>query len=926
MSHFSLKTRKTVFGSITLILLALTGLLSYVLSQPIHVHAQPVQPHFNHFLSTHYAGDSQYDDNNSGAGPNAELYGDRAYPNTSVAYPQTIGAYDAFKAVAKRPWGNQQGVWQQVGPVTGNVPPQVTYTGNTTTASGRVTAIAVANNCNQVFCRVWVGAAGGGIWSTNHGLSPNPEWISVSNGIASTAIGAIVIDPTDASGHTLYAGTGEQNGASDSEAGVGLYKSTDFGKSWTLVPGSVDVAKNRAIGAIAIDPNDPNHIYIGTSVARHGASAVNGGRFTPPDAPKVGLYESTDGGATFTLAFSKDTDTVNPGSPNGSDFFRGGVSKIMFATSGLAPVLYFSMFDYGLYRSTSAGTFEQVFASAGGGTVANSGGARTEFALAPNKGKLRIYVGDTDGTTSNLYRVDDANVPASTLTDGTHNVGWTALSSATKGTAGYGSYNFCETQCSYDMWVASPVGQPDTVWIGGSMNYDEIFTLHPPSNGRAVLRSTDAGMNFTDMTNDAQATPQGMHPDQHAFAFAPGNPTIAFLGSDGGLVRTSGNLVDTSSSCDSRGLTGADITDCKSWLKAVPTQIYSLNAGLATIQFQSITINPQDPNTIIGGSQDNGTWSYDPTSKTWTEAVGGDGGQSAIDVANPNIRMHTYYGPNGDINFKGSDPTGWDSVTDPLSASKEAASFYIPLLSDPKVGGTMFAGLEHIWRTTDNGGSQAYLDQHCNEFTGDFSVPCGDWVALGTATLTSSTYGTDRAGSYIAAATRAASDTGTMWAATRFGRLFISTNVDASDPTKVSFTRLDTPAQPSRFISGIAVDPTNPDHAFVTYSGYQAYTPTTPGHVFDVTYNPATGTATWKDISYNLGDAPITGVAYDDHNGDLYIASDFGVAILRAGDHDWNPAASGLPVVAVYSLSISSSGRVLYAATHGRGAWRLNLS
>ncbi len=109
---------------------------------------------------------------------------------------------------------------------------------------------------------------------------------------------------------------------------VGLYKSTDFGKSWTLVPGSVaatapcasgtgscPVAVGRSIGAIAVDPANPNHIFIGTDVARHGSSSVNGGRFTPPGAAQVGLYESTDGGATFSAAFILAQDTVNPGNP-----------------------------------------------------------------------------------------------------------------------------------------------------------------------------------------------------------------------------------------------------------------------------------------------------------------------------------------------------------------------------------------------------------------------------------------------------------------------------------------------------------------------------------------------------------------------------------------------------------------------------------
>ena len=932
MFRFTLRTRTTFMSLIILSVLALTVISTYLLP----ARAMPVQAHFNHFLSTNYNSDGQYDDNNPTPGVlstnlTQEQNGNLAYPYTAVSYDQTIGAYNAYQTLSQHHTYALDGrAWHLIGPSTGNVPTQVTYTGSASTASGRVTAIAVGSPCDANLCRLWVGAAGGGIWEADNGLATKPDWHSSSDGLASNAIGSIVIDPNDPSGKTLYVGTGEQNGSSDSEAGVGLYRSTDYGQSWSLVRGSVAVAKDRAIGAIAIDPINPFHIYIGTAVARHGASAVNGGRFTPPDAPQVGLYESTDGGKTFTLAFSKPSDVVDPTSPNGSDFFRGGVTKIAFdstgLTGGLSSRLYFSMYDYGLFRRVENGTFEQIFASAGGGTVANSAGARTEFALAPNGGKLRIYVGDTDGTVADFYRVDDANVPAATLTDGTHNAGWLKLSNSTKGTPGYASYNYCDPQCSYDMPIASPPGQPDTIWIGGSMQYPEIFTATPPSNGRAVQRSTDAGADFTDMTNDAQTTPQGMHPDQHVITFAPGHPDIAFLGSDGGLVRTSGSFADTSSTCASRGISGADLTDCQNWLKAVPTQIFSLNAGLATIQFQSIAVNPQQPLTdIIGGSQDNGTWSYSTNPTNWFESVGGDGGQSAIDVGNPNIRMHTYYGPNGDVNFKGTDPTGWDAFSDPLVASKEAASFYIPLIADPKISGTMYAGLEHIWRTVDSGGPQAYLDQHCNELTGDFKSPCGDWVPLGNATLTSASYGSDRVGSYVVVISRAASDASTLWAATRFGRLFISTNA-AAPAANVTFTRLDTAAQPNRFISGIAVDPANPNHAFVTYSGYNAYTPTTTGHVFDVVYDPTTGKATWKDLSYDLGDLPITSVAYDDQQGNLFIATDFGVAVLPNGSTYWELAAPGLPTVAVYSLTISTSGRVLYAATHGRGAWRVLLN
>ncbi len=940
MSRLTLKARYSIICSAFLAFaLIITGIISYTLPAARHAHAAPAQRMFNHFLATHYNDDGQYDDNSGPgsliSGPAQEQYYDRAYPHSAISYNQSINAYNAFQVVSRQPMVTQGQSWHLVGPTTGTVPGAVTYTGRGTVVSGRITVITIANNCDQKLCRVWVGAAGGGIWETDNALAPVPNWRASSNGLASNAIGSIALNPNDASGATLYAGTGEANGSSDSEAGVGLFKSTNFGKNWRLLPGSVAAAKDRSIGAIAVDPTNPNHIFIGTDVARHGASSVNGGRFTPPDAPQVGLYESTDGGATFKLVFSKTSDPVNPGSPNGSDFFRGGITRIAFYTNGPGAArqqLYFSMSDYGLFRESANGTFEQVFASAGGGAVANSGGARTEFALAPDGGKLRIYVGDTDGNTADLYRVDDANVPATRLTDGSKNAGWLKLSNSIKGTPGFAAYNYCNPQCSYDMPIASPPRHPDTVWIGGSMQYSEIFTANPPSNGRAVQRSTDAGVSFTDMTDDMQSPPQGMHPDQHAIAFAPGNPDIAFLGSDGGLVRTSGGFSDASGGCASRGLTGADLTDCQSWLKAVPTQIFSLNSGLATVQFQSLAINPQHPKTdLIGGSQDNGTWSYNqkPTSagSNWFESVGGDGGQSLIDTGNPNIRMHTYYGPNGDVNFKGSDPTGWDFIADPLANSKESASFYIPLIAAPGVSGTMFTGLEHVWRTNDSGGPRAYLDQHCNELTGDFKSTCGDWVPLGSDSLTSTTFGTDKGGpgSYVVALSQTHSNENILWAATRFGRLFISTNADAP-ATSVSFTRIDTAAQPNRFISGIAVDPKNPYHAFVSFSGYSAYTPTTPGHVFDVTFDPASRKATWKDISYDLGDAPITGIAFDDATGDLYMSTDFGVSLLRVNSTSWATAAAGLPMVAVYSLTISSSARVLYAATHGRGAWRLNLN
>jgi hypothetical protein len=203
---------------------------------------------------------------------------------------------------------------------------------------------------------------------------------------------------------------------------------------------------------------------------------------------------------------------------------------------------------------------------------------------------------------------------------------------------------------------------------------------------------------------------------------------------------------------------------------------------------------------------------------------------------------------------------------------------------------------------------------------------CGDWQELGAHPLTASFWGS-RTGGAVAAVERTAADTSTAWAATTTGRVFISRNADANAAATVSWTRLDDDAvTPNRFVSSIYVDPANGSHAFISYSGYTMKTPATPGHVFEVTYNPATGTSTWVDRSYHLNDIPVNDLVRDDVTGDLYAATDFGVLRLAAGTTTWTGAASGMPNVEVSGLTIVPRQRLLYAASHGLGAWRLTLN
>ncbi len=894
-------------------------------------------------------------------GPNAfalESIRNRAYPGTDIPMAYSQAARQSMARVHAESMAGMRGPivsshWTALGPTVALYPALLGRTGAAYVASGRISALAISPVCTTVRCRLYVGAAGGGVWRTDKALSNTPAWTQITDDSFSTnAIGTITIDPSDRTGNTLWVGTGEPNASGDSGAGQGIYKSIDGGDSWSFVAGST-FAINRSISNIAIDPSSPNTIYVGTTRGVRGVSAVGGATGNPPagTGQPVGLYKSTDGGLTFTEVF-------DPASITG---FSEGVNAVALDPSN-PKVVYASAFGLGVFRSApyeKAGAFQQVFVSLGYVPTQGDFFARTAIALTTKGGKTRMYVGDGGGAGgapfqpgAAVWRNDNMNQPASVLVSGsTNGPSWKSLTSSNVADPGYATYNYCTGQCWYDNAIFTPAGHPDTVVVIGSFLYGEAGGV---SNARGVLRSTTAGdpdpahnnRTFTDLTFDATSsrTPNSIHPDQHALVFKPGNPNVWFEGSDGGLVRSSGSYADVSSQCATRLLDPDNTLACQRLLSAVPTTLTSLNSGLNTLQFQSLSINPKKPTAeLMGGTQDNGTFRYQGTN-VWPQVIGGDGGQSGFNASNPNTRFHTYYAPQIDVNFRATNSLGWDWVSDRLfAAPAEGWSFYVPIIADPTVAkaGTMFVGLQGIWRTTDNGGPQAYLDLHCNEFTGDFTVSCGDWAELSSPTglsdpqgdLTSTFYGIDKPGGVVGNIARTLADTSTLWGATTTGRVFISKNADSvsstpgADGSAVTYTRLDSlsVASPQRFVSGIVVDPANTNHAWISYSGYNTKTPTTPGHVFDVTYDPVAGTATWINIDGSLGDVPVTALVRDDKTGDLYSGNDFGVLRLPKGTGTWQIPATGLPSVEVPSLVISPSARVLYAATHGRGAYVLPL-
>lgn len=824
----------------------------------------------------------------------AEQAGIRAYPADAVPFSATLNSIATAKKLGKKAKG--PGSWESIGPQQAKYPAlldQFLAGGKEYTASGRVTALAIGGCKKDNKCSLYLGAAGGGVWVADKATDGggNVHWQYKSGSFGTNAIGALLVDPADPSGNTVYAGTGEPNASGDSEAGLGIYKSTDGGDTWTFVPGS-EVFRDRAIGALAFDKN--HNLLVGLASAIRGVASVTGGAVgcpTPSGCAVRGLYRQT--GSTFTQIFATGTR---------------GVTDVELDPSN-SDIIYIASFQQGVLRSVDNGaTWTQIKTPLNAGQNTD----RAQFSLGKlPSGFTRMYVGiGNNGTnTARFYRTDDA-AGAAVFTDMT-----------TSQNAGY-----CTGQCWYDNVVYSPSEDANVVYLGGSFDYGNV---NGANNGRAVLMSTDGGVTFTDVTRD-KGNDGWLHPDQHALVTVPGNPLQWIAGDDGGVVRSNGKYVDGSAQCSSRGLSPAGLASCQALLSSIPDQATVLNKGLVTLQFQSLSVDPKHPqNSLMGGTQDNGTFEYKGSSDVWPQIIYGDGGQSGWNAADSKLRFNTFTGQASDVNFRDGNPAYWVIATGPIVSSPEGAYFYPPIIADPSVAqaGSIFQGSQSVWRTQDWGGNQAYLEANCPEFTTSAANPaCGDFVQIGppgATDLTAAVYG-DRAGAFVAAIERAPSNTGTMWVATGTGRVFITDN--ANDPAaSVAWTRLDTSAanDPQRFISSIYIDPANPNHAWVSYSGYNINTPGTPGHVFEVTRTGAT--ATWTDLTYDLADLPVTDLVRDDVTGDLYAATDFGVMRLPDGATSWQPAGTGMPMVEVAGLTIVPSKRVLYAATHGMAAWALDL-
>ncbi len=304
-------------------------------------------------------------------GTGAQDWIEHSTPGLDIPYSAFAGARRDWLGLKARP-AVGGGAWTPLGPVYGKgadnpFRDRTVYNAGTDNFSGRSIAAAIDPNCVLGNCRLWLANANGGVWMTRDVLAAEPAWEFVSHTFEHNNVAEIILDPNDPSADTLWAGTGEPNACgSGCTAGVGLYKSSNGGKSWKGPIGSAQFA-GRAVGSIAVQPGNPDVVFAASGRGVLGVSntCCGGVDALIPGAPHFGLYRSVDGGSNWQL--------VNQGAPalctastpdevslNLTPCAPRGARRVMFDPVDPNTV-YVSFLSRGIWRSRDLGnTWEQI--------------------------------------------------------------------------------------------------------------------------------------------------------------------------------------------------------------------------------------------------------------------------------------------------------------------------------------------------------------------------------------------------------------------------------------------------------------------------------------------------------------------------------------------------------------------------------------
>ena len=239
-------------------------------------------------------------------------------------------------------------------------------------------SFAVAGNAGQPDT-FYFGSVGGGVWKTENA---GRTWFPISDqGIPIGSIGAIAVAPSNAS--VIYVGTGETDIRSQHSYGIGMFKSTDAGKTWK----HIGLEDTRQIGRVVVDPANPNRVYVAALGHVYDAN------------PERGVYRSVDGGATWKKILNKASDPDNVGAVDLAIDPKN--PRVLYASlwatrrppwAVYAPT---NLAGGGLYKSIDGGdTWKQL----SGGLPTDEFVGRIGIAVAPsNPRRLWAVVDDSGG-------------------------------------------------------------------------------------------------------------------------------------------------------------------------------------------------------------------------------------------------------------------------------------------------------------------------------------------------------------------------------------------------------------------------------------------------------------------------------------------------------------------------------------------------
>ena len=512
--------------------------------------------------------------------------------------------------------------------------------------SGRVTEVAgIPGNRNIMFASF----ATGGFWKT---MDAGENWIPLFDAQATQSIGAFCLAPSNPD--VIYVGTGEANIFRASLPGIGMYRSSDGGKSWQ----HIGLENTGTIARILVHPKNPDRVWV----------AAGGNEWSRN--PERGVYYTENGGRSWRRVLGEDEKTgaidlaMDPSNPD--VIIASMWNRIRRRWSDPVP----EDGDH-LYKSIDGGRTWRMITN---GLPHTKFTGRIGIAFAPSKpDRIYAYVDNhTPKREPRAGELDPYGRPIQVIPFGVQvyrsedkGENWEKVSTEDEKLERFaGTYGWVFGQIRVD-----PV-DPDVVYIMGvplakSVNGGKTFT---------IMRATDKESDRT-------------HGDHHALWIDPTDTKYIINGNDGGVVVSYNG--------------GAR---WKNFFRKIPTT-----------QFYNVTWDMRKPHTVYGSVQDEGSFKgmvtndYDHPKKDqqgWTTAPGGEGTIIAIDPTSPDIvYASSFYG-----RLMRSDLSKPDSIRSTEIYPKRAegedvhrGEWLAYTMLSPHDPNTIYHGFQYLFRSTDQG-------------------------------------------------------------------------------------------------------------------------------------------------------------------------------------------------------------------------------